>query len=172
MTARILHLSADYPDSFQPNKTRAIAGLVEGTADQFEHLVISLNRAGGLAALLQPGAQLESRLAGQVLAVRYAAPPAIVAIARAMDRLADRLASRLQRIGFQPDLIQAHKLTVEGPLAMIANIGIEVGEEVVAERHLRVVAAADTVKAIVLDHKRENRSAWVRPMIATTSHSR
>ncbi len=126
MTARILHLSADYPDSFQPNKTRAIAGLVEGTADQFEHLVISLNRAGGLAALLQPGALLESRLAGQVLAVRYAAPPAIVAIARAMDRLADRLASRLQRIGFQPDLIQAHKLTVEGPLAqrLSARMGV------------------------------------------------
>lgn len=126
MMPRILHLSADYPDLFQPNKTSAIAGLVEGTADHFDHLVISLNREGGLASLLRPGKLLESKRTGRVLAVRYAAPPAIIAISGAMDHLADRLIRKLKRIGFRPDLIHAHKLTVEGPLArrLSARLGI------------------------------------------------
>ena len=126
MRPRILHLTADYPDLFQPNKTRAIAGLIEGTADQFEHLVISLNREGGLAGAFRPGQLLERRHAGQVFAIRYASPPAAIAIGPAMTILARKLAAELQRIGFKPDLIQGHKLTIEGRLAqrLAAQLGV------------------------------------------------
>lgn len=117
MRPRILHLTADYPDLFQPNKTRAIAGLIEGTGDQFEHLVISLNREGGLAGAFRPGQLLESRHEDHVFAIRYASPPAAIAIGPAMAILAKKLAAELQRIGFKPDLIQGHKLTIEGRLA-------------------------------------------------------
>jgi glycosyltransferase involved in cell wall biosynthesis len=126
MKPRILHLSADYPDMFQPAKTRAIAGLVEGTADRFDHLVVSLNRQGGSAGLLHPGRVLANDRTGAVMALRYAAPPAAVAIAPPMARLADWLADELAQIGFRPDLIQAHKLTVEGVLGqrLAARMGV------------------------------------------------
>lgn len=119
---RILDVSADYPDQFQPGKTRAIAGLVSGTADHFDHLVISLNREGGMKGLLKPGCLLEHHIADQVLAVRYAAPPAIVGTERAMSRLSDWIVEQLRRLDFRPDLIHGHKLSVEGFLArQLAN---------------------------------------------------
>lgn len=126
MKPRILHLSADYPDPFQPAKTKAISGLVEGTADQFDHLVVSLNRQGGLAGLLRHGHVVAKDMRSGLLALRYAAPPAAVAIARPMDRLADWLTAALAQAGFKPDLIQAHKLTVEGVLAhrLAARLGV------------------------------------------------
>jgi glycosyltransferase involved in cell wall biosynthesis len=126
MKPRILHLSADYPDRFQPAKTKAISGLVEGTAERFDHFVVSLNRQGGLAALLRPGSVIAHNMSGGLIAVRYAALPAAIAIALPMVRLADWLAQQLTQIGFKPDLIQAHKLTVEGVLAhrLAARLGV------------------------------------------------
>ena len=114
MKPRILHLSADYPDRFQPAKTRAISGLVEGTSEQFDHLVVSLNRTGGIGGLIRPGHIVRRDLSGSVLALSYAAPPAAVAIGSAMARLADAVARELAELNFSPDLIQGHKLTVEG----------------------------------------------------------
>lgn len=126
MKPRILHISADYPDQYQPVKTRAIQGLVEGTADGFDHLVVSLNRIGGPTALLPRTGVIESNLTGGVLALRYAAYPAAVTIVGPMSRLADWLSTELDRIGFKPDLIQAHKLTVEGLMArrLAAQLGV------------------------------------------------
>lgn len=126
MKPRILHLSADYPDPFQPAKTKAISGLVEGTADQFDHLVVSINRQGGLAGLLRQGHVVAKDMRSGLIALRYAAPAAAVAISRPMDRLADWLTEELAEAGFKPDLIQAHKLTVEGVLAhrLAARLGV------------------------------------------------
>ena len=117
MKPRILHLSADYPDQFAPAKTRAISGLVEGTADEFDHMVISLNRIGGASGLIRPGHIVRRNRSGSVLALAYAAPPAAVAVSSVMRRLADAVALELAEANFKPDLIQGHKLTVEGPLA-------------------------------------------------------
>lgn len=117
MKQRILHLSADYPDLFQPNKTRAISGLVEGTADDFDHFVISLNRMGGTQGWTSPGKILECREDVRGLAVLYAAPPAQLAIARPMRNLVAGLIGKLDELGFRPDLVQGHKLTIEGVAA-------------------------------------------------------
>jgi glycosyltransferase involved in cell wall biosynthesis len=117
MKPRILHISADFPDVIQPAKTRAIAGLVEGTADSFNHLVFSLNRQNGLAGFLTPGRLLECRHASSVLAIRYVAPPATFTVASPMMRLTAELIHQLTLADFKPDLIQAHKLTVEGKIA-------------------------------------------------------
>lgn len=125
MKPRILHLSADYPDKFQPAKTRAISGLIEGTGDQFEHLVVSLNRKGGLAGLLNAGRIMELIRSDRVLGIRYAAPPAVAAINPAMDQLSVALVEELTRSGFKPDLIQGHKLTIEGVLA--AHLSFQLG---------------------------------------------
>lgn len=126
MTLRILHLSADYPDIMQPAKTRAIAGLVEGTADKFNHLVVSLNRQGGLTGILKPGQVLERHQDNSVIAIRYAAPPATVALNSSILRLTEELMQVLKEADFTPNLIQAHKLTVEGLLAqqLARRIGV------------------------------------------------
>ena len=117
MKPLILHLSADYPDHFAASKTKAISGLVKGTADQFDHLVVSLNRQGGLNGFFSPGRMLDERWTGAQLAIRYAAPPAVVALVPAMARLREYLVDQLERQQLRPALIQAHKLTVEGVLA-------------------------------------------------------
>ena len=117
MRPRILHLSADYPDCLDQAKTRAIQGLIEGTGDQFEHRVISLNRSGGAAGLLSPGRIRQMVSEDAVLACRYTAPPASFAVAAAMRSLAWQIGQRLQTEGWRPALIQGHKLSVEGIMA-------------------------------------------------------
>lgn len=117
MRPRVLHLSADYPDAINPRKTGAIAGLIEGTAGQFDHLVVSLNRRGGADAWWRPGTLLRCIRSGHVLAAEYVAPPAAVMITPVMRHLADQIAHAIEPTGFRPDVIQAHKLTIEGVLA-------------------------------------------------------
>ncbi|MFN5819272.1 MAG: glycosyltransferase family 4 protein [Novosphingobium sp.] len=117
MKTKVLHLTADYPDVLQRAKTRAVEGLVEGTADEFEHLVVSLNRKGGLAGLLKQGHVLQRRIDGSIMAIEYAAPPASIALTAPMRRLAVKLPRYLKDANFKPDVIQAHKLTIEGLLA-------------------------------------------------------
>lgn len=122
MKQRVLHLSADYPDQFQPGKTRAIAGLVEGTATDFDHFVISLNRQGSPTSWIDPGKILDCREDAHGLSVLYAAPPAQVAIARPMRTLVDSLLARLNALSVRPEIVQGHKLTIEGVAArMIAE---------------------------------------------------
>lgn len=117
MKPRILHLSADYPDHYQLAKTRAISGLIGGTGDIFEHRVVSLNRSEGFNGYIRQGHVLEYRRSKSILAIRYAAPPAPVAVSWAMSRLAAFIERELSLWDFTPDLIQGHKLTIEGILA-------------------------------------------------------
>jgi glycosyltransferase involved in cell wall biosynthesis len=124
---RILHLSADYPDPVQPRKTRAIANLI-ALAPEHEHRVLSLNRRGGL---IDPGAWTGAvalapfaDAAGCHLSVTYRAPPMGVLHRHVLERLADRLEAPAR--AFAPDLVHAHKLTVEGIVGerLAARLGL------------------------------------------------
>lgn len=117
MKPRILHISADYPDCLDGAKTQAIRGLIKATHGEFSHRVISLNRVGGRDALLAPGRIAAAACDGRVRAYRYAAPPALVALKRPMARIADSIAAELRAQDWQPALIHAHKLSIEGVLA-------------------------------------------------------
>lgn len=103
----ILHLSNDYPDPLQPDKTRAVLSLVEGTP-QYRHVVYSLNRVSawnGIAAI--PFGEDRT-------AVAYGAlPKGIFWNARLADVSAWILAD-LKARRIVPNLIEAHKFTVEG----------------------------------------------------------
>lgn len=119
---RILHISADFPDSFVPAKTRAISMLIDMVDAQFEHDVISLNRvspsAGELASMLcgQGRVLAETRSIDNVLACRYRALPKGLLHRTSLLRLADALFNKIA-CGPRPDLIVGHKLTVEGFVA-------------------------------------------------------
>jgi glycosyltransferase involved in cell wall biosynthesis len=107
----VVHISADFPDAVQPRKTRAVAALVEGTADAFEHRVYSLNRVGRTAL---PGAIEKVADDGHVASWTYAGPPAGLFLATAMRRVADAILDDIARRGIRPALVQGHKLTIEG----------------------------------------------------------
>jgi glycosyltransferase involved in cell wall biosynthesis len=107
----VVHISGDFPDAVQPRKTRAIAALVEGTTDAFEHRVYSLNRVGRTAL---PGAIEKVADDGHVASWTYAAPPGGLFLATAMRRVADAILDDIARRGIRVTLVQGHKLTIEG----------------------------------------------------------
>jgi len=111
---RILHISADYPDAVRPLKTRAIAALIEGTDELFDHEVYSLNRVGGWVGWSRPGSLEIVSDERIVRSCRYAAPARAFLLARAMAGVADGIDADLRRREQKIDLVHGHKLTVEG----------------------------------------------------------
>ncbi|MEX2520289.1 MAG: glycosyltransferase [Paracoccaceae bacterium] len=108
---RILQLTADHPDPLVPNKAKAVANLI-GLADRFQHRVVSLNRVGwrqGIEAL-----DFADTAGPAHRAVAYGAPPKGLFLKHFLDRLADWIQKDCAAAGFAPDIIHAHKLSVEG----------------------------------------------------------
>jgi glycosyltransferase involved in cell wall biosynthesis len=118
---RILHVSGDYPDAFDPAKTSVIRTLCDLVDDRFEQGVISLNRsspgaAGVMRLAASRGHSLETQWKGEherVLAARYAAPGRGLFHRAALEALADQIVDRLEGQP-RPDLLVGHKLTIEG----------------------------------------------------------
>lgn len=122
MSARILHLSGDFPDPFEDRKTQVIRRLIDLTRQEFHHEVVSINR-------VSPGMRSANRVLSTVLgavplevnscpfaygqALQYAAPARGLLHAAFLHHLGDWLADRMLERG-KPDLIVAHKLTIEG----------------------------------------------------------
>ena len=107
----VIHISGDVPDAVQPRKTRAVAALVEGTADAFDHRIYSLNRVGRTAL---PGAIEKVADDGRLASWTYAAPPGGLFLATAMRRVADAILDDIARRGLRPAAVQGHKLSIEG----------------------------------------------------------
>lgn len=148
---RIVHVSADFPDAYQPAKTRAIESLIRLVDDRFEQQVFSLNRcAPGLAiipALLahpfrpRLGIAAAVEQAG-VTAVRYDAPGKGLYHAGLLLRLGDWLADRLAN-GPVPGLLVGHKLTVEAlAVARAAQLlGVPYALSIQGDSDLKILSA-------------------------------
>ncbi|MEM1003764.1 MAG: glycosyltransferase [Pseudomonadota bacterium] len=106
----ILHISADFPDAYSERKTPAVCNLIEG-APEFTHTVFSINRLAGLQ-----GTRIIKR-ADNVITLVYKAPPFGVLLDTFLRRLADHILEDIQGSNMRPDLIHAHKLTIEGLVA-------------------------------------------------------
>lgn len=104
---RILHVSADFPDPLAPAKTRAVANLLD-LAPEHEHRVWSLNRVG-----FRRGVSLLPFGSGHH-AVAYGAPPWGLALATRLSRVADVILEAVAGWDAAPDVIHAHKLSVDG----------------------------------------------------------
>ena len=136
----ILHLSADYPDPLMAQKTRAVANLLVLVPEHAHH-VYSLNRVGwrdGIRALDFSDAGGEGHRA-----VAYGAPPKSLFLKRYLDRLADWIADDLDRRGLKPDLVHAHKLSVEGPVgaALARRLGVPLVISIQGNTDLKVIGA-------------------------------
>lgn len=103
----IVHISGDYPDTFQSRKTNAIKNLVEGTP-QFRHVVYSINRLDGF------GAVQVVRDHGDVVSLTYRAPPYGILLETCLKQVANWIATDVRRRGASPNLVHGHKLTIEG----------------------------------------------------------
>lgn len=118
---RILHLSADYPDPVAPRKTQAIRNLL-ALVPEHDHHVISLNRRGGVADPAAWRGGIAARpfedATGAHTALTYHAPPMGLFHRWFLERLAPRIAELAEAAGPPPDLLHAHKLTVEGLVAL------------------------------------------------------
>lgn len=131
---KILHLSGDFPDPINPDKTPVVARLIDLVGDRYDHRVISLNRqspgpfqavsllVGGCAPV--PEESLVDFAGG--FAVNYLAPPKGVLHATMLNKLADWIADRLIQEEAFPDLVVGYKLTVEGLIAqaVAARLGV------------------------------------------------
>ena len=120
--ARILHVTADFPDPIAAQKTPVIRSLVDLTSDKFSHSVISINRrtpspAAFAKALFMgrgfPAANVQSQPFPYGYALSYDAPPKGLFHATMLHALGDWLAQEVGK-GPRPDLIIGHKLTFEG----------------------------------------------------------
>lgn len=103
----ILHISNDYPDPLFWDKTKAISNLVEATP-QYRHVVYSLNRADGWCGIAS------IPFGEDKFAVAYGALPKGLFWHKRLLEVAQWILNDLSARGIVPDLVQAHKLTVEG----------------------------------------------------------
>lgn len=147
---RVMHLSADYPDPLVPGKTRAIHNLLT-LVGEVEHRVWSLNRVGWgerIHALdFADAAGTDHR------AVAYGAPGRGLFLARFLSVLAEWIAIDLDRTGFRPDIIHAHKLSVEG------LVGIQLAERLGCPL---IVSSQGDSDLKILSTRRDLRSQWRR----------
>lgn len=103
----ILHISNDFPDPMVPDKTRAVVNLVEATPE-FRHVVYSLNRVDGWSGLTS------LPFGPDRTAVAYYALPKGLLWEGRLQSVAEWIEADLKAKGIVPDLVEAHKFTVEG----------------------------------------------------------
>lgn len=103
----IIHISNDYPDILVPQKTKAVKNLVDGTPE-YRHIVYSLNRVDALSGIASMA------FGDDRIAVAYGALPKGIWWEKRLPEVAQWILKDLSAKGITPDLIEAHKFTIEG----------------------------------------------------------
>jgi glycosyltransferase involved in cell wall biosynthesis len=141
---RILHISADFPDPLVPAKTRAVANLLELTP-KHEHRVWSLNRVN-----FRHGVNLLPFGDGHH-AVAYGAPPKSISLVPRLARVADTILDTVAGWDTAPDIIHAHKLSVEG------LVGAQVAH---ALRRPLIISTQGNTDFKIIGTRRDLRPRW------------
>lgn len=102
----VLHVSGDYPDRFQPEKTPVVQRLVDDLSVHCRNVIISINR-------VSTPAQEAIRRDGDLFSICYFSPPLGLFQAFFLDRLSKRIISLLDEHGINPDVAIGHKFTIE-----------------------------------------------------------
>ena len=108
--SHILHITADYPDQFQQNKTQAVKSLIELTP-QHEHTIYSLNRVNGIQ-----GVTCIDRSAN-VTTLKYKSLPYGVLMRVGLQPVINWILNDIRENDLKPDCIHAHKFTIDGLIA-------------------------------------------------------
>ena len=107
----VVHLTCDYPDPLAPSKTRSVKNLVENTPT-VRHVIYSLNRVSSRSGVVSLD------VGEDLIAVAYHAPRYGILHRTYLLRLANWILDDLSRRGITPDLLHAHKFSVEGIVAL------------------------------------------------------
>lgn len=116
----ILHLSGDFPDPFDASKTRVIKTLVDLTSTDFDHRVLSINRKSPTMARLISQATSKGHFDVEACpfeygtALQYEAPARGLLHRTRLVALGNWITDEVLGSGQKPDLLVAHKLTIEG----------------------------------------------------------
>ena len=118
----ILHVSGDFPDPVAPFKTPVIRAFITMSAEHFDHHVISINRQApqlGAIAKLAFSRRIEPPFISAApfdfgTAVSYLAPGRGLLHETRLKVLGEWLIAQIKSLPRQPDLLMAHKLTIEG----------------------------------------------------------
>ena len=111
----LLHISGDYPDPIRNRTTYAVKNLID-LLDDCDHVIVSLKRRSNPAQCYFE----ECSEAGgpRVFALGYWAPPAGILHRVTMRLLAEQIRGLVEGLESKPDLVMAHKLTIEGVVAL------------------------------------------------------
>lgn len=109
MPQTILHLSADFPDSVNSRKTPVVANLISQTQG-YRHVVYSLNRTNGFSGIQTVP------FSNDGTSLVYGAPPHGVLLSTRLKAVASWIDQDLKKRRIIPDLIHAHKFTIEGQI--------------------------------------------------------
>jgi glycosyltransferase involved in cell wall biosynthesis len=163
----ILHLSADYPDSFRNRTTLAVRNLVAATPG-FEHVVVSLKRR---SLPWRTYLREEPRdPVGRVFAFGYWGLPFGIAHFASMWLAARRIRALLAEEGIRPQVIHAHKLCFEGIIAWILarRLGVPFVASLRGEAETKIVRHKPTYRPLISRVARDARiifavSMWFVP---------
>ncbi|GAA3912664.1 glycosyltransferase family 4 protein [Litoribacillus peritrichatus] len=115
---RILNITADYPDVFKPNKTKAVKLLI--SESNHDHFIISINRCS--SPHLEKWEEMENGVS-----ISYFSPPMGLMLRFFLRRLASKIKNYIKSKSILVDFIVAHKMTVEGLIAKDVAINLGVG---------------------------------------------
>lgn len=110
----ILHITADYPDPVRNRTTYAVKNFID-MLDDCDHIIVSLKRRSRLSECYLR--HCEAPQGQRLVALGYWALPAGLLHRIAMRRLALQIRDIVANLGVAPDLVMAHKLTIEGVAA-------------------------------------------------------
>jgi glycosyltransferase involved in cell wall biosynthesis len=157
---KIVHLSNDFPDAINPAKTHAVKNLLEITSNGLDHLVYSLNRRSpGVAQLAATAARnafspsfliIPAVESGSVVPLCYDAPGHGVYLRSQLERVADWIARDIERRGLRPQIIHAHKLTMEGIVAaqIAARLRIPFAVSIRGDTDTKILAARPDLRSL------------------------
>lgn len=137
----ILHISADFPDPLVPEKTRAVENLI-AEAKGFRHIVYSVNRVSWRKDIaLFPFAEDRT-------AIAYGAPPYGIRLAHHLSLVAQAIRLDLEQKCVMPDLIHAHKFSVEGLIAadLAEKTGIPYVASLWGDTDIKIFEAKKTLR--------------------------
>lgn len=138
----IVHISCDFPDPIVSAKTQGVISFVDSTRG-FRHVVYSLNRANWRSNLVALD------FAPDRTAIAYGAPPKGLMLETRLVPVADFIRSDLARKGIAPDLLHAHKLTVEGLIAhrLSGELGVPYIASIWGDTDIKFIAARKDMAA-------------------------
>jgi glycosyltransferase involved in cell wall biosynthesis len=151
----VLHISCDFPDALNSQKTPAVANLIR-QSPSLQHTVISLNRTA------HPGRSTICERSGNVYSVSFLGLAYGIGLRHFLAKAADRVLEIMQRENLQPDIIHAHKLSFEGPITytLSRSLGIPMAVSVRGDTDFKVLRVKRTYREKYREILRHSRAAF------------